>query len=172
MSLYSQNGVNNSYGIGSLVNNPYITTPITSNPNLPLSSDFQSSRMANYGMWNQGAPTTYTADAQTAMGFTPAPEKEQGMFGGVGDWFDKIGITSKDGSIFGVNKAQQKGLGELAGLGSGLWNMYSANRNYGMMKDYYNNQMSLQNEQMQRVRDEDTRVSGMREGLAKNYGGK
>ena len=50
--------------------------------------------------------------------------------------------------------------------------MYSANRGYGMMKDYYNNQMALQNEQMQRVRDEDTRVKGMREGLAKNYGGK
>ena len=100
------------------------------------------------------------------------PKYSDGMFGGLGGYLDKMGITSKDGDIFGINKEQQKGLGELAGLGSGLWNMYSANRGYGMMKDYYNNQMALQNEQMQRVRDEDTRVKGMREGLAKNYGGK
>ena len=98
--------------------------------------------------------------------------KEQGMFGGLGDWFDDMGITSKEGDIFGINTAQQKSIGQLAGLGSGLWNMYSANRGYGLAKDYYANQMNLQNEQMQRVRDEDTRVKGMREGLAKNYGGK
>lgn len=96
--------------------------------------------------------------------------QETGMFGGIGDYLNKLGITSKDGDIFGINKAQQKGLGQLAGLGSGLWNMYSANRNYGMAKDYYNRQNALQDEQMDRVRKEDARMEGLRSGLSKRYG--
>ena len=95
--------------------------------------------------------------------------KETGMFGGLGSYMDKLGVTGPDGQLFGLNKDQQAGLGQLAGLGSGVWNMYNADRQYGMMKDYYGKQMELQDKQMARVDKEDARMEGMRSGLAKNY---
>ena len=95
--------------------------------------------------------------------------QESGMFGGLGSYMDKLGVTGPEGQLFGLSKDQQAGLGQLAGLGSGVWNMYNADRQYGMMKDYYGKQMELQDKQMARVDKEDARMEGMRSGLAKNY---
>ena len=49
--------------------------------------------------------------------------------------------------------------------------MYNANRAYSLAKDYYGQQMRLQNEQAQMARDEAKRVASVRDSLNAGYRG-
>ena len=156
------NAIDTSFGTNNSLMDQLVNKGFSLSEATALKDQFMGSGMNDFNQWGSSVGLENAVGSNTS---------NTDVFG-LGKLLDSTGITGPDGQLFGLDKSQQKSLGDLAGLGSGLWNMYSANRNYNMMKDYYGHQMGLQNEQMDRVRKEDARISGMREGLAKNYGGK
>lgn len=74
------------------------------------------------------------------------------------DFNKMLGLNSKDDKA-GSQSPLASGLGMI----NSVIGWYSTLANLSLAKDYYKNQMALQNEQMQRVRDEDARIKAGRE---------
>ena len=83
----------------------------------------------------------------------------------------RTGMIDGEGQLFGLGDNTLQGLGTLGNMGAGLFNMYNANRMYGLTKDNFRHQKSLQNEQAQAARAERERINRAREGLVAHYTG-
>ena len=92
---------------------------------------------------------------------------KQSSLAGVDTLSNKTGIDFN--KMLGINQGKDSKDTGQSGLASGLGMInsviggYSKLANVSLAKDYYKNQMALQNEQMQRVRDEDARIKAARE---------
>lgn len=84
---------------------------------------------------------------------------------------ESIGLIDNQGQLLGLSDKTLAGLGSAFSAGKGLFDMYNANKSYSLAKDYYGQQMRLQNEQAQMARDEAKRVAGVRDSLNAGYRG-
>lgn len=84
---------------------------------------------------------------------------------------ESIGLIDNQGQLLGLSDKTLAGLGSAFSAGKGLFDMYNANKAYSLAKDYYGQQMRLQNEQAQMARDEAKRIAGVRDSLNAGYKG-
>lgn len=84
---------------------------------------------------------------------------------------ESIGLIDNQGQLLGLSDKTLAGLGSAFSMGQGLFDIYNSNRAHSLAKDYYGQQMSLQNEQAQMARDEAKRVAGVRDSLNAGYKG-
>ena len=80
-----------------------------------------------------------------------------------------VGIMDDKGQLFGISKDGWNGAGAAFGIGKGVFDIMSANKNYGLAKRYYEHQMGLQNEQAKMARDEYNRINTARNNLNSSY---
>ena len=86
-------------------------------------------------------------------------------------YLESIGLIDNQGQLLGLSDKTLAGLGSAFSAGKGLFDMYNANKSYSLAKDYYDQQMRLQNEQAQMARDEAKRIAGVRDSLNAGYKG-
>lgn len=84
---------------------------------------------------------------------------------------NSVGLIDDQGQLLGLNDKTLAGLGSAFNMGKGLFDMYNNNKMFSLAKDYYGQQMRLQNEQAQMARDEAKRVANVRDSLNVGYRG-
>lgn len=82
---------------------------------------------------------------------------------------ESIGLVDNQGQLLGLSDKTLAGLGSAFSMGQGLFDIYNNNRAYSLAKDYYKQQMRLQNEQAQMARDEAKRIASVRDSLNAGY---
>ena len=116
--------------------------------------------------------SSYNPDVQNAIktSFTnqaviKGPDNQTGLAG----IMNSVGIMDDKGQLFGISKDGWNGAGAAFGIGKGVFDIMSANKNYGLAKRYYEHQMGLQNEQAKMARDEYNRINTARNNLNSSY---
>lgn len=147
------------------------------NADTPVITDLSNNNSlinSNIGGRSMGISGDYTTDSRFSMGNiseipTTSPPTDPSL---VNKMMTNMGLIDDKGQFLGLNKNTLSGLGTAFSAGKGLFDIYNANRNFSLAKDYYGQQMGLQREQAQAARDERARIANARESLVKSYMGR
>ena len=107
--------------------------------------------------------TSFTNQAIIGKG----PDKQTGLAG----IMSNIGIMDDKGQLFGVSKDGWTGIGSIAGIGKGVFDIMGANKQLGLAKQAYEHQRGMDLEQMAMMRKENARIEKARNAINAAYGG-
>lgn len=119
-----------------------------------------------------GFPKANTFNSPNGINITGGNSNSLGKPTGLAGIMSNLGVMDDKGQLFGVSKDGWDGMGSAFGIGKGVFDIMSANKNYGLAKKYYEHQMNLQNEQAQMAREEYQRINKARKELSASYTGK
>ena len=119
-----------------------------------------------------GFPKANTFNSPNGINITGGNSNSLGELTGLAGIMNSLGVMDDKGQLFGVSKEGWDGMGSAFGIGKGVFDIMSANKNYGLAKKYYEHQMGLQNEQAQMAREEYNRINTARNNLNSSYMGK
>ena len=119
-----------------------------------------------------GFPKANTFNSPNGINITGGNSNSLGELTGLAGTMNSLGVMDDKGQLFGVSKEGWDGAGAAFGMGKGVFDIMSANKNYGLAKKYYEHQMGLQNEQAQMAREEYNRINTARNNLNSSYMGK
>ena len=116
----------------------------------------------------------YNPDVQNAIktSFTnqaviKGPDNQTGLAG----IMNSVGIMDDKGQLFGVSKDGWTGIGSVAGIGKGVFDIMGANKQFGLAKQAYEHQRDMDLEQMAMMRKENARIEKARNDINAAYGG-
>ena len=116
----------------------------------------------------------YNPDVQNAIktSFTnqaviKGPDNQTGLAG----IMNSVGIMDDKGQLFGISKDGWSGIGSIAGIGKGVFDIMGANKQFGLAKQAYEHQRSMDLEQMAMMRKENARIEKARNDINAAYGG-
>lgn len=116
-----------------------------------------------------GFPKVNTFNSPNSINITGGNSNSSDKPTGLAGILNGLGVMDDKGQLFGVSKDGWNGAGAAFGIGKGVFDIMSANKNYGLAKRYYEHQMGLQNEQAKMARDEYNRINTARDKLNSSY---
>ena len=119
-----------------------------------------------------GFPKVNTFNSPNRINITGGNSNSSDKPTGLAGILNGLGVMDDKGQLFGVSKDGWDGAGAAFGMGKGVFDIMSANKNYGLAKRYYEHQMGLQNEQARMAREEYNRINKTRDELGASYMGK